>query len=141
MILRSADEAEDAAQESFIRAFRGLSSFRGPLGFYTWLCRITVRTCLDHQRKRRPPRLEVRAPHAGDAEDAAVSRLVVQALLDQLSAPVRAALVLREVDGLEYQEIARVVGVPVGTVRSRLHSARARFRELYLDAMQEADRV
>lgn len=145
-IVRDPDLAEDAAQESFIRAFRAIRSFRGPEGFYTWLCRIAVRVCSDCLRRDRS-RLRLSATadplpsHTVAPHDVAVERMAVEALLDQLSPVLRAALVLREVDGLEYEEIARSLGIPVGTVRSRLHAARERFRDLYLGSLQKEANV
>ena len=69
------------------------------------------------------------------------TRVVVSALLERLSPPMRAALFLRELEGLEYEEIAAVLGIPVGTVRSRLNSARAQFRTLWTTVMREYDDV
>ena len=77
-----------------------------------------------------------------DSEIAGVeTRLLVETLLDRLDPPLRAMLVLRELEGLEYEEIAKTLRIPVGRVRWRLHTARARFRELWDSAMQEADHV
>jgi RNA polymerase sigma-70 factor, ECF subfamily len=146
-ILRRPGEAEDVAQEAFVRAFRNLRSFRNEGRFYTWLYQIVVRTCLDRRRLSRwdaetplddlPVSAEESDGMLADVE----TRLVVETLLDQLSPPMRAMLVLRELEGLEYEEIAQVVQIPVGRVKWRLHTARAQFRELWLNAMQEADHV
>jgi RNA polymerase sigma-70 factor (ECF subfamily) len=147
LIIRRSDDAEDAAQEVFIRAFRGLKSFRGDASLGTWLYRITVRVCGERaSRLRRHPELTL------PAEDSArwsgpgpggptAQRMTVEALLDQLSPDMRAALVLRELYGLDYREVAEAVGTPIGTIRSRLHAARARFRDLYLAVCREADNV
>ena len=138
-VLRRSDEAEDVAQEAFIRAFRSLRNYRGDGRFYTWLYHIVVRTCIDRQRLARWNRetpLEQKTELA-TIEDDAQTRLLVEALLDRLSPTVRAALVLFEIEGLEYQEIAEVLDIPVGTVRSRLNSARAQFRAMYSAAMKE----
>lgn len=144
-------EAEDAAQEGFIRAFQNLPAFRGGNGndaansFRAYLCRITLRVCLD-RRRRASWRAEVSADNAffaatPDAAPSADARLLVEQLLDALSPPLRAALVLRELEGLSYDEVARVLNVPVGTVRSRLSAARAQFRVLWLQAEQETNHV
>jgi RNA polymerase sigma-70 factor (ECF subfamily) len=69
------------------------------------------------------------------------ARLLVGALLDRLTPPIRATLVLREMEGLEYEEIARILRIPAGTVRSRLNAARTQFRALWQEATEEADRV
>lgn len=145
-VLLSQSDAEDAAQEAFVRAFQRLPSFRGTRSggngrFSAWLFTLTVRLCLDHRRSARFTR-EVSADAAPDAVSLDASpdtRLLIDALLDQLSPPMRAALVLREIEGFEYDEISEMLQIPVGTVRSRLHAARARFRDLWTAAQTEAD--
>lgn len=143
-VLRRPEEAEDVAQEAFLRAFRSLRSFRGEGRFYTWIYPIVVRVCLDRRRLVRGSgevaASETPAAHAGPPVAREVeTRVLVEALLDRLSPPMRAALVLRELEGLDYAEISRVLEIPVGTVRSRLNAARARFRELWQAAMREAE--
>ena len=144
-ILRCEGEAEDVAQEAFLRAFRRLPSFRGEGRFSAWLFGIAVRLCLDRRRSARWTRElpEEAAPPPSSSPsspaDAADARLLVESLLDRLSPPMRAALVLREMEGLDYDEIAATLGVPVGTVRSRLHSARTQFRALWTAALQEGE--
>ncbi len=142
-VLRRPGEAEDAAQEAFVLAFRKLSSFRGNAKFYTWLYAIVVRVCLDRKRSARWQAESgcQRAVDLAGAESGVEDRLLVEALLDRLSPPMRAALVLREQEGLEYDEIASVLRIPIGTVRSRLNSARAQFRALWQAAMEEANNV
>ena len=146
-VLRRPDEAEDAAQEAFIRAFRSLHRFRGNGRFYTWLYQIVLRVCLDQRRLAwwgaEQPGVAIPAAcdGAGDPARGVETRVLVEALLDRLSPPMRAALVLRELEGLEYEEIARVLGIPVGTVRSRLSAARAQFRDLWQTATGEDEHV
>jgi RNA polymerase sigma-70 factor (ECF subfamily) len=133
-------EAEDMAQEIFLKAYRGLSRFKGASRFSTWLYAIASHHCLNRlqYRRRRPP------PHAraGDDPPAAVDRLadqapradalleqtelarIVQAELANLTAEHRIILVLRDIQGLSYEEIARTLRLELGTVRSRLHRAR-----------------
>lgn len=142
-VLRRPDEAEDVAQEAFVRAFRKLPTFRAEGRFQAWLFAIVVRTCQDRCRLSRwNAEIAVAEPREGSVssrnpvEEVDV-RLLVEALLDQLSPIMRATLVLRELEGLEYEEIADALGVPVGTVRSRLSTARARFRELWTNALEE----
>ena len=145
-VTRRPDEAEDIAQEAFVRAFRGLRGFRGGSRFYTWLYRIVVRLCVERSRRRawrseapgssRLVAVEDPGPCEGTAE-----RVLVESLLWRLNPAMRAALVLRELEGLPYEEIARILAVPVGTIRSRLHAARAQFRALYEAANEEAARV
>lgn len=138
-VLRHESEAEDVAQEAFLKAFRRLPSFRGEGRFSSWLFGIAVRLCLDRRRSARWAREvpEEVAPPASCSADNSDTRLLVEALLDRLSPPMRAALVLREMEGLEYEEIAQTLGIPVGTVRSRLNTARTQFRVLWLAAQED----
>lgn len=139
-VLRREGEAEDVAQEAFLRAFGQISRFRGEGRFAPWLFRIVVRLCLDRLRLSRwdgevsPVDLDAVAP-SHDID----TRLLIETLLDQLSPPMRAALTLRELEGLDYDEIAQALQIPVGTVRSRLNAARAQFRRLWLAAQEDAD--
>ena len=141
-ILHNPEDAEDVAQEAFIKAFREIGDFRETSGFYTWLYRITVRICYDRLRSSHV-QLETSLPddvalaHNEDCD----TRLLVESLLDRLSPPIRAALALRELEGLDYKEIADILRVPVGTVRSRLNTAREQFRKLYTKAMKETEDV
>jgi RNA polymerase sigma-70 factor (ECF subfamily) len=136
-------EAEDLAQETFIRAFRGLKRFRGESSFKNWLYRIATnvaRTHLDRRAKGAPvwrTRLEggdERQQHlaSGDAsvEDSVIRRDAIDRALSTLSEELRVAVVLHDLDGLEYREIAKVLEVPVGTVMSRIFRARQRLRPM-----------
>jgi RNA polymerase sigma-70 factor, ECF subfamily len=139
-------EAEDAAQEAFIRAFRHIRSYRGESRFYTWLYHIVVRVCIERQRRARwkaeVPLDEGWSQHiVADGSSSSDTRILVETLMRELSPDMRATLVLRELDRLEYEEIAQVLDVPIGTVRSRLNAARAQFRRLYEAAMGEAAAV
>jgi RNA polymerase sigma factor (sigma-70 family) len=135
-VLRRDADAEDVAQDAFIQAFREIRRLRGER-FQPWLYRIIVRLCLNRTRraswKAESPLDEHVVSQAADAQmsDAVTERIVVEMLLDRLSPPMRAVLVLRELDCLDYSEIAAVLGIPVGTVRSRLNAARATFRTLW----------
>lgn len=141
----SADDARDAAQDAFVHAFQKLDSFRGQSAFYTWLFRIAYNAAITLQRKQRRQHnsIETTREKAGieptDASpDAAPSHAmevqeqtaVVRAALDSLSEEYRTALILKEMEGLKYEEIAEIVGCPVGTVRSRIHRARSDLREI-----------
>lgn len=144
-VLRRPSEAEDVAQEAFIRAFRSIRSYRGQGRFYTWLYHIVVRVCLDRKRLARW-QSEVAddclfTTASCDPIDSSHERLAVEALLERLTPPMRAALVLRELEGMEYEEIARTLKIPVGTVRSRLNTARSQFRELWQSACRETEHV
>ena len=128
-------DASDATQESLISIVRGLHRFDGRASFSTWSYRVATNACLDElrRRRRRPdpglPELE-RADDAGDAgrpafDEALSDRLDVDAALTRLPMEFRAAVVLRDVCGLDYAEIAEVLDVPAGTVRSRIARGRA----------------
>ncbi len=144
-------EAEEVAQEVFLKAYRGLRGFKGASRFSTWLYAIASHHCLNHlqARARRPRPAEVRGGTGGAATDdppAAVDRLadgapladallerqelarIVQAELQQIKEEHRMVLVLRDIQGLSYEEIAQALGLELGTVRSRLHRARMEMR-------------
>ncbi len=145
-LLRDREEAWDCAQEAFVRAFHSLSSFRGQSAFYTWLFRITVNIATDRQRSRgaqarafgaeRVPEEEWRRtiPDVGSRPDQsavqAEQRERIQNALDSLPPKARTIIMLSDVEGLSYREIADVLGCPIGTVMSRLHNARKRMKAL-----------
>ncbi|OWU65580.1 MAG: RNA polymerase subunit sigma-24 [Armatimonadetes bacterium Cent15-Ar3] len=131
-ILRDPSEAEDVAQEAFIKVFGQLSSLRDDLGFKRYLYQIAVRLCIDRMRRIRPePQSEI---HVGTARREDIeSRVHIERVLAKLPTDLRTTLVLREIEELDYSEIADILQIPVGTVRSRLHSARERFRVLWMD--------
>jgi len=136
-ILRSQTDAEDVAQDAFLRAFREIKSLRDDRAFAGYLYRIVVRLCMDKLRSRRPEVSE----WDGVQPDEGVhveNRIVVRKLLDQLSPELRLTLVLREMEQLSYEEVADMMKVPVGTVRSRLHTARERFRDLWIKENKDA---
>lgn len=140
--IRDAAEVEDVAQEAFIKAYRALPSFRGDSAFYTWLYRIGINTAKNHlvsQGRRAPTSTEFDADEAEGFEDAGQLRDIdtpesvllskqigdtVNAAMDSLPEELRAAIVMREIDGLSYEEIATKMNCPIGTVRSRIFRAR-----------------
>jgi RNA polymerase sigma-70 factor (ECF subfamily) len=133
-------EAEDVAQDAFIQAFRNIGSLHDNEAFSTWLYRIVVRLCVDRSRRFWWSRektvergLENRAAQSGEIE----TQIVTRQLLDKLSPVLRATLVLRLVEELEYEEISKILGIPVGTVKSRLAAARTQFRQLWREAGNE----
>jgi RNA polymerase sigma-70 factor (ECF subfamily) len=135
-LLRDRHEAEDVSQEAFLKAFRELHKLRDDRAFSGFLYRICVRLCMDRLRLKRAEVAEidsVQQHNGGQVEN----RVVIEKLLDCLPADLRTTLVLREIEQLSYEEVASVMGVPVGTVRSRLHTARERFRVLWQEAMGE----
>jgi RNA polymerase sigma-70 factor, ECF subfamily len=139
---RNAADAEDATQESFIKAYRGLRHFRGDCAFYTWLYRIAVNCAKNLLKARRrdflsntvdfaefhhAARLPTRLRELATPEELALTadiRGTVNSALDGLSEEHRKVITLREIDGLSYQEIASAMSIPVGTVRSRVFRAR-----------------
>ena len=139
-VLRREGEAEDVAQEAFLQAFRRLPGFRGEGRFSAWLFQIVVRLCLDKKRLARwdSEVADERNPLPAAPRVDTDTRLLVSALLDQLSPPMRAVLVLREMEGLDYAEIAQALNIPVGTVRSRLNAARGQFRTLWEAAQEDS---
>ena len=136
-----AAEAQDVAQEAFLKAYRALPSFRGDSAFYTWLYRIAINTAKNAlvSNRRRPVDfdLDLQDPEQYDRharlkdvdtpEGVLLTeeiRLVVERAMEQLPEDLRTAIVLREIEGLSYEEIAEAMDCPVGTVRSRIFRAR-----------------
>jgi len=142
-LLNSVEDAEDVAQDTFSQAFKGLGSFRGSSKFYTWLFRITYNLAISQRRKRKPAlSLNSQTDSQGEitlpSDDASPmknmedeeGKTLMDKALGLLSLDHRAGLVLKEIEGFSYEEIALSLGVPVGTVRSRLHRARLELRAI-----------
>ncbi len=134
-------EAEEVSQEAFIRIFRGLARFRGDSALGTWIYRLAVNAALSHRSRRPPPSevLEGRAveaapplfsPDGGPGARDAVLRMRLERGLAKLPVGYRTVVVLHDVEGLEHEEIAAVLGCHVGTSKSQLHKARAKLREI-----------
>ncbi|HUG92059.1 MAG TPA: sigma-70 family RNA polymerase sigma factor [Planctomycetaceae bacterium] len=143
-MLGSADEARDAAQDAFVQAFSRLDTFRGQSAFYSWLFRIAVNAAVSRKRKARRSgtSLDAAREQSGtepidgrpDSEpsyamEVSESQRLVRTALAELSDEFRTVLVLKEIEELKYEEIAEIMDCPVGTVRSRIHRARAELRE------------
>jgi RNA polymerase sigma-70 factor, ECF subfamily len=130
-------DAEDAVQETLIGAFRGLGSFREESSVKTWLTRIMVRQAARRQRRPGPAGdVGIEAapePSAPSGSAGADARMDVRAAIDALAPEHRQVIVLRELHGLSYEEIARALDVPRGTVESRLFRARRALQELLRD--------
>ena len=128
---------DDALQDAYLKAFRSIGTFRGDAAFSTWLHRIVTTTCIDHARRqgrRREDELSDE-PRPGDggadpAGDLVARRVVLRRALDHLDPDQRAALLLVDGDGMSYDEAGRMLGVPAGTVSSRLSRARAEMRRM-----------
>lgn len=145
-LVRQREDALDIAQEAFVRAYQSLAGFKGESRFSTWLHRIVVNLALDHLR-RQPQReageyrdaqaLEETArevvsptPNPQQATEAREMRRLIQEGLGTLPAEQRTALVLREIEGLSYKEIAQTMRCSIGTVMSRLHYARRKMQAI-----------
>jgi RNA polymerase sigma-70 factor (ECF subfamily) len=147
------EDARDIAQETFLRVWENLGRFRGDAAFYTWIFRIAVNQALTHRRQT----ARLRTVQAGDdppevaplggtqaarlqaAPEAEMERREQESQIAEalayLDADHRAAVVLRDVEGLDYQEIAAVLDVPPGTVKSRIHRARLLLRQRLKDVL------
>ncbi len=154
-VVGSAEDAEDALQDAFVRAFQKLGTFHGESSFYTWLYRIAINVAMESCRRRKVRRLfllgrgdyaslgrEPVSPAEGSDPSRGLERAervrAVEAALDRLGPEHRAIVVLKDFDGRRYEEIAEILGIPVGTVRSRLHRARHELKD-QLKGLLDAD--
>jgi len=146
-LIRDPAEVEDIAQETFIKAYRALPSFRGDSAFYTWLYRIGINTAknfLVSQGRRAPTSTDFDSEEAETFEDGDQLRDIntperlmmtrqigdtVNAAMEALPEELKTAIVLREIEGLSYEEIATIMDCPIGTVRSRIFRAREAISE------------
>jgi len=138
-MLEDSREAQDAAQDAFIKAYQGLKGFRPESTLYTWLYRITVNTCLDYRKKSRREatryeplneNLPLDQPLTEQLYAAKEIQAHIQLALQKLPKKLSAVIVLREIEALSYEEIAVVLQVSIGTVKSRIARARERLRLL-----------
>ena len=151
-VLGSADDARDVSQDAFVHAFTKLASFRGHSAFYSWLFRIAMNSAVSQKRKTRRVTVSVEAAReqagvepSDDHPDSQPSHALetserqtaVRAALAELSEEYRTVLVLKEIEGLKYEEIAEIVGCPIGTVRSRIHRARCELRQKLLVELKD----
>jgi RNA polymerase sigma-70 factor (ECF subfamily) len=153
-ILGDPEQARDAVQDGFLKAYGSLDRFEGRSGFYTWLYRLIFNLCIDLKRRDRSGRHvewddEVAREAAGGSSvgdlgsglggparelERGEARDALADAIEELPEDARRTLLLREVDGLSYAEIARCLGIPKGTVMSRLHHARRRVRERLVES-------
>lgn len=135
-VLRDSYEAEDVVQEAFVKAFREVNRLRDDRAFSSYIYRICVRLCMDRMRAKKADTgiVEVAKKSEGSSVE---TRVVVEKLLAMLTPEFRMTLILREMEQLSYEEVAEVMRVPVGTVRSRLHAAREKFRAIWREEMKE----
>ncbi|MFO0910599.1 MAG: sigma-70 family RNA polymerase sigma factor [Isosphaeraceae bacterium] len=150
-----AEDAQDLIQEAFLKGYEKLSLFQGDSSFYTWIYRIAVNLALSGRRRKRPWLRLAEAFRGGPIDppqdpiesdpalplELAEREHLIQAALDALAPDHRAVIVMKEYDGLRYEEIAAILGVPVGTIRSRLHRARCDLRERLRPLVDEELRV
>ena len=163
--VRNPAEAEDIAQEAFIKAYRALPQFRGDSAFYTWLYRIAINTAknavvsrdrspIDYNVDRNSTDTDESYDMQGRMKDSETPeglvltdeiRSTVNAAIDALPEDLRTAIVLRELEGLSYEEIAEAMACPVGTVRSRIFRAREaidrRLREVFEGGLGRAEEL
>jgi len=142
ILTRGDEESEDLVQETFVRAYRAVHRFRGESTFRTWLHRIAVNVARTHLTRRGGRRATslvdtsdeqdalAQLPSAEDLESAVVRRRMIDQALAQLPADLRLLITLRDVQGLEYREIAAITRLPIGTVESRIFRSRRRLRPL-----------
>ena len=157
-VVHNADDALDVVQDAFIKAHRYLDKFEGTSSFYTWLYRIVMNLAIDHLRKHRTSRAVDFSDTTVKEDDAAVGdedlvpkvlgghpgralvdkeiRQRIEAALEELSENHRAVLVMRELEGLSYEEMAQVMGCSKGTIMSRLFHARRNMQKRLLDLIE-----
>ena len=145
-LVGSAEDARDLLQDTFVKAYENLEHFRGGSSLYTWLFRIAVNTSLSHRRRRKwvqmsAPASDADDPNPGDAvADTAAAdpadplitaetEALVQEAINDLDDEHRTVVVLRDIQHCDYHEIAEILEVPPGTVKSRLHRARMMLRD------------
>jgi RNA polymerase sigma-70 factor (ECF subfamily) len=139
-LVGSVDDAEDIAQDAMVQAYVKLDTFQGKSAFYTWLYRIAFNLAMSHARKRRPvtildgeagARLAEPADDGDSPEECAESKEqieTVQHAINDLADEHRQVVVLRELEGCDYEQIADILEIPIGTVRSRLFRARMQLK-------------
>lgn len=141
--LGNRDDAAELMQESLLRAYKGLASYQSNASFYTWLFRVAMNTALSARRRARPkvastqhlaattgfdPADDTPQNNPAQGLEAADRRRLVESALAEVAEPHRAVLILKDIEGLRYEQIAEILDIPLGTVRSRLHRARHELR-------------
>ncbi|QDU79542.1 ECF RNA polymerase sigma-E factor [Polystyrenella longa] len=143
-MFNSEQDAQDAVQEAFVQVFQKLHTFQGKSQFYSWLCRIAINNVLTQKRKRKlattsletakekagiEPDDHNRESHPSHQLETSENQSAIQRALNELADDQRTVIVLKEIEGLKYEEIAEIIDCPVGTVRSRIHRARSELRQ------------
>jgi len=150
-MVRNQEDARDLTQDAFIKAFKSISSFRAEAKFYTWIYRIGMNLAIDHLRKRkrrdhtefdeqiaaRDSQGQVAEIHQTDSPRKSIERKqiysAIMSALETLPEQQKQVVLLRELEGLSYKEIADIVGIPEGTVMSRLYYARKKLQGVLAD--------
>ncbi len=155
-ILRDREEARDVVQEAFVMAWTKLASFRGESGFYSWLFRVAYNIAMSSKRKKSLPTTSIdNQPASGSITpedhhpdnqpshqmETSERQHMVRAALEELPEDYRTVLILKEMESFKYEQIAEIVGVPIGTVRSRIHRARSLLRENLLKLLPEGEEI
>ena len=151
-VLGSVDDAHDVTQEAFVSAFQKLQTFKGRSAFYSWLFRIALNSAASQRRKKSRLAVSIEATreesgiepvdrHPASRPEHAMEtterQSAVRAALAELAEEFRTALVLKEMEEMSYEQIAEIVGCPLGTVRSRIHRARCELREKLSSLLKE----
>jgi RNA polymerase sigma-70 factor (ECF subfamily) len=146
-LVNQPEDARDAVQEAFLSAYQSLASFKGDSLFFTWLYRIAINTAISLKRKQRAalrltsglesgtlnePADPSDTTQPGRALEMAEDEKIIQQALNRLSPEHRTVLVLKDMEGRKYEDMAEVLEVPIGTIRSRLHRARLELRDILL---------
>lgn len=152
--LNNQEDAMDALQESFIKAYRSLATFKGNSSFQTWIYRIVVNTCYDMLRKKKS-RIQAESLYKSDGDEEYMIELPDQdkgpeelaldreesrdifRVLEMLPLDQKEIILLRDVEGYSYEEIVVILSITMGTVKSRISRARLRLRELYLESLEQ----
>jgi RNA polymerase sigma-70 factor (ECF subfamily) len=138
-MIQDAHDAQDAAQDVFLKAYGSLKAFKPDASLYAWLYRIAVNTCLDYKKKSRPEQAEDESviddlastePSPEQRYQSKEMGQSIQLALQKLPEHLRAAIVLKEIEDLSYEEIAEVLHTSIGTVKSRISRAREELRRL-----------
>jgi len=157
-LMGSREDAQDVLQDAFVRGFERLDQYHGDSSFYTWIYRIAVNLALTRFRKKRPRgMIRLWRPLRGRpdvdpvdpspevdpsfATEQAEREALVAAAIEDLAPEHRAVVLLKDFDGKRYEEISEILSIPIGTVRSRLHRARAQLRERLQPLVEEPSRA
>lgn len=151
-VLGSVEDAHDVSQDAFVNAFEKLHTFKGRSAFYSWLFRIALNSAVSQKRKVNRVAVSIDATREQTGEEPAdrhpaarpehaletsERQVAVRVALGELAEEFRTVLVLKEMEELSYEEIAEIIGCPIGTVRSRIHRARAEMREKLIGLLRE----